>query len=83
MSRGKIVALVFYAVLAFLAVILGGTAGGTIVNWIIFALVAVHALEVIVFFKLCKAADGPLLPHLFNVFIFGYLHTSELKANAA
>jgi uncharacterized protein YhhL (DUF1145 family) len=83
MSRGKISALVCYAVLVILAVTQAGSMPGTIVNWVIVALVAVHTLEVVVFFKLCKNAGGSLLGHLFNVFIFGYLHTSELKAKAA
>ncbi|MEH6567917.1 MAG: hypothetical protein V7709_02500 [Halioglobus sp.] len=83
MSRGKAGALVFYALLAILAITQAGTTVGTIVNGIIVALVVVHALEVIIFFKLCKEAGGSLLGHLFNVFVFGYFHTAELKARVA
>ena len=83
MSRGKIAALVCYVFLAILAVTQAGSTVGTFVNWIILALVVIHALEVVVFFKLCKNAGGSLLGHLFNVFVFGYLHTAELKASAA
>ena len=83
MSSGKIGALVFYAVLALLAFTQAGTQLGTVVNWIIVGLVLVHALEVVVYFKLCKDADGSLIAHLLNVFIFGYFHTQELKRAAA
>ncbi|MFT4825325.1 MAG: hypothetical protein ACJASY_002399 [Halioglobus sp.] len=83
MSRGKIGALVFYAILAVLAITQAGTQIGTVVNWIIVALVAVHAVEVVVFYKLCRDSQGSLFRHLINVFIFGYFHTQELKANAA
>ena len=83
MSKGKIAALFCYVLLAVLAITQAGTAVGTMVNWIIVALVVVHALEVVIFFKLCKNAGGSLLGHLFNVFMFGYLHTAELKARAA
>ena len=83
MSKGKIVALFCYVVLAVLALTQVGTAVATIVNWIIVAVVVVHALEVVIFFKLCKDAGGSLLGNLFNVFVFGYLHTAELKAGAA
>lgn len=83
MSRGKIGALVFYAFLAILAVTQAGTTVGTIVNGIIVALIVIHALEVIIFFRLCKEAGGSLVGHLSNVFVFGYFHTAELKARAA
>ncbi len=83
MSSGKIGAVVFYAILAVLAFTQAGTQIGAIVNWIIIGLVAVHALEVIVFFKLCRDSEGSLVGHLINVFIFGYFHTQELKVNAA
>lgn len=83
MSTGKIGALVLYAILAVLAIMQAGTQTGTVVNWIIVALVAVHALEVVIFYKLCRDSEGSLFGHLMNVFIFGYFHTKELKANAA
>ncbi|MFK8047550.1 MAG: hypothetical protein AB8B81_03850 [Halioglobus sp.] len=83
MSSGKIVALVFYAILAALAVTQAGTQLGTIVNWIIIGLVAIHALEVVVFIKLCREAPGSFVGNLVNVFIFGYFHTQEMKAAVA
>jgi uncharacterized protein YhhL (DUF1145 family) len=78
MSIGKISALVFYAVLAALAITQAGTQVGTIVNWVIIGLVLVHSLEVIIFYKLCRDAGGSLAGHLLNIFIFGYFHKKEL-----
>jgi uncharacterized protein YhhL (DUF1145 family) len=78
MSIGKISALVFYAVLAALAITQAGTQVGAIVNWIIIGLVLVHSLEVIIFYKLCRDAGGSLAGHLLNIFIFGYFHKKEL-----
>ena len=83
MSSGKIGALVLYVILAALAITQAGTQIGTVVNWIIVGLVAVHALEVVVFFKLCREAPGSLVGNLINVFVFGYFHTQEMKANVA
>jgi uncharacterized protein YhhL (DUF1145 family) len=83
MSSGKIVLLVVYAVLAALAFTKAGTSTGTVVNWVILALVVVHSIEVMVFFKKCKAAGGSLPVHLLNVFAFGYLHVRSLQAPAS
>ena len=79
MSSGKKGALVFYAILAILAITQAGTQIGTVVNWVILGLVIIHALEVVVFFNLCKKAGGSLAGHLLNVFVFGYFHTREIK----
>ena len=35
----------------------------------------VHAIETLVFFRLCKAAGGSLPGHLLSVFLFGVLQT--------
>ena len=83
MSAGKIGALVLYAVLAGLALTQGGTQLGSIASWIIFVLIAVHSLEVIIFFKLCREAGGSMAGHLLQVFAFGYFHVKELKATSA
>lgn len=80
MSIGKVVGLALYAVLAVLAFTQAGTQTGQIVNWIILGLVVVHTLEVIIFFKLCRDADGSLPGHMLQVFLFGVLHVKELKA---
>ncbi len=82
MSRGKKGALIFYAILAVLAITQAGTLTGTVANWIILGLVVVHTLEVVVFYKLCRDAGGSLPGHLLNVFVFGYFHTQELKAGS-
>jgi hypothetical protein len=83
MSAGKIGALVLYAVLAGLALTQGGTQLGSIASWIIFGLIAVHTLEVVIFFKLCRETDGSMAGHLLQVFAFGYFHVKELKATSA
>ena len=82
MSTGKIGSLVIYAILALLAITLAGSQVGTISLRIIQALVVIHALEVLIFFKLCRDAGGSLPGHLLNVFLFGYFHLKELKAAA-
>ena len=83
MSSGKIGCLVFYAVLAALAITQSGTQIGTITNWVIVGLIVIHALEVVIFFKLCREAGGSLIGHLLNIFVFGYLHMQEIKAGTA
>ena len=80
MSNGKIGALVLYAILALLAFTQADSQIGTISFRIIQALVIVHALEVVIFFKLCRDAGGSLPGHLLNIFVFGYFHMKELKA---
>ena len=82
MSTGKIGSLVLYAILALLAFTQAGSQIGTISIRIIQALVVVHALEVVIFFKLCRDAGGSLPGHLLNIFVFGYFHMKELKAAA-
>ena len=82
MSTGKIGSLVIYAILALLAITLAGSQVGTISLRIIQALVVIHALEVLIFFKLCRDAGGSLPGHLLNVFLFGFFHVKELKAAA-
>jgi hypothetical protein len=72
--------LVIYAVLACLALTQGGAAVGVWSLRILGILAAVHLVEVAVFFRLCRSAGGSLPVHLLNVFLFGVLHTNELKA---
>ena len=80
MSVGKVVLLVLYAVLVVLAITQAGTQTGTIVNWIVLGLVVVHTFEVVLFFRLCRDAEGPLPGHLLKVLLFGALHVKDLKA---
>ena len=83
MSPAKIVLLVIYAILAFLALTQGETAAGTWSVYLLVILAVTHLIETIVFFKLCKAAGGSLAGHLVSVFVFGVLHANELKAAQA
>ena len=80
MSTGKIVLLVIYAVLAGLALTQGESALGVWSLRILLLLVVAHAIEVMVYFKLCKEAGGSLVGHLVQVFIFGALHVKDIKA---
>lgn len=79
MSPGKIVLLVIYAVLAVFAFVQPGTPVGEWSLRILMILVLVHCLEVMVFFKACRAAGGSLPVHLLNVFLFGVLHMKDIK----
>jgi uncharacterized protein YhhL (DUF1145 family) len=80
MSAAKIVLLVVYAVLAGLALTQGDSTTGVWALRILGLLAAVHAIETVVYFKLCKGAGGSLPNHLLSVFLFGVLHVNQLKA---
>lgn len=80
MSAGKVVLLVIYAVLVGLALTQGDSAFGVWSLRILALLVVVHAIEVLVYFKLCKAAGGSFVGHMVQVFIFGVLHVKDIKA---
>ena len=60
MSAAKIVLLVVYAVLAGLALTQGDSTTGVWSLRILGILAVVHAIEAVVYFKLCKAAGGSL-----------------------
>ena len=80
MSVTKIVTLVIYAVLAFLAFTQGDTTVGIWSLRLLGILVVVHLIETVVFFKLCQSAGGSLrcscrAAHSFQVF-----HVNEIKA---
>ena len=80
MSTPKIVTLLVYAVLAALAITQGGTTPLGVWSLRILAiLAAAHAIEMVVFFKLCKQASGSLAGNLINVFLFGVIHAGEMK----
>ena len=83
MSAAKIVLLVIYCVLAGLALTQGESTSGIWALRILGILAAVHVIETLVYFKLCKAAGGSLPGHLLSVFLFGVLHVNELKAAQA
>jgi uncharacterized protein YhhL (DUF1145 family) len=80
MSPAKIVLLVIYGVLAGLALTQGDSTTGVWALRILVLLAAIHVIETLVYFKLCKAAGGSLPGHLLSVFLFGVLHVKELKA---
>ena len=80
MSAAKIVLLVVYAVLAGFALTQGDSTTGVWALRILGILAAVHVIETVVYFNLCKAAGGSLPAHLLSVFLFGVLHVNELKA---
>lgn len=79
MSPAKIVMLVIYAVLLALSFAVDGAVG----TWslrVLVLLAVVHAIEVLVFFKVCRDAPGGLPGHMLSVFLFGILHVNEIKA---
>lgn len=83
MSIAKIVLLLIYAVLAVLAFTQGQTSVGAWSSRLLVGIAAVHVVEMLVFFKLCKSAGGSLPGHMLSVFVFGVLHANELKAKQA
>jgi uncharacterized protein YhhL (DUF1145 family) len=83
MSVAKIVLLLIYAALAVLAFTQGETSLGAWSLRLLVGIAAVHVVEMLVFFKLCKSAGGSLPGHLLSVFVFGVLHANELKAKQA
>jgi uncharacterized protein YhhL (DUF1145 family) len=82
MSAGKIGCLVLYAVLAGLAVTQAGTSVATLAVWALLVLAVAHAIEVLIFFSLCQRAPGSLPGNLLQVFLFGYFHMIEMKAQS-
>lgn len=44
---------------------------------------AVHAIECAVFLPSLRKAGGPLASHLFQTFIFGYLHLKDVRGGPA
>ncbi len=80
MSPGKIGCLVLYAVLAVVALTQAGTTAATAAVWILGILAVVHAAEMVLLYPLCRQAGGSLATNLFQVFVFGYYHMIEMKA---
>ena len=79
MSPIKLATLAFYAVLAVLAF----TMEGAVATWslrLLVILAVAHAIEVLVFFKVCRDAPCSLPGHLLSVFLFGIFHVKEIKA---
>ncbi|GAB5450042.1 MAG: hypothetical protein Hals2KO_03700 [Halioglobus sp.] len=79
MSPPKIVLLLIYLALGLCALLQGGTPLGVWSLRILLLLAVVHAIEVVVFYKLAREAGGSLALHVLNIFLFGILHANELK----
>jgi uncharacterized protein YhhL (DUF1145 family) len=79
MSASKIVILVSYAIMAFLAVTQPESPYGIWSLRILVILAIAHTVEMFVFYKACQRAGGSLAGHLFNVFLFGVFHMQGLK----
>ena len=82
MSAGKIGSLVLYVALAMVAITQAGTSAATLAVWVLLVLAVVHAIEMLIFFRLCQSASGSLPGNLLQVFLFGYFHTVEMKAQS-
>ena len=80
MSPGKIGCLVLYAVLAAVAVTEAGNIAGTIAGWALVVLAVVHVAEMALSFRLCQQASGSTAGNLLQMFVFGYYHMIEMKA---
>lgn len=80
MSASKIVILVAYALLITLAVVAPDSSLGAYSLGLLIVLAAVHAVEVVVFYKRCREAGGSMAGHMLHVFLFGVFHIKELKA---
>lgn len=80
MSAGKIGCLVLYAVLILVAIVQAGTPMGMGAGGILLALAVSHLLEMVLYYRLCKQSSGGLAANLLNVFVFGYFHMIEMKA---
>jgi len=79
MSSVKKGMLVFYAILAVLAVTQSDLAVGQWSLYLLGILALAHLVEVGVFFKLCRDAGGSLPGHILQVFLFGIVHARELQ----
>ena len=82
MSAEKIGCLVLYLVLAMLAVTQQGSSVATLAVWALLILAVTHTIEMVIFYRLCQRAPGSLLGNLLQVFLFGYFHTVDMKAQA-
>ena len=79
MSITKIIVLITYAVLGFLALSQPETSLGSWSLKLLLILAVVHLIEVTVFFKALQQAGGSMPVHLLNVFLFGVIHMNEIK----
>ena len=82
MSLLKISVLITWLVSLVLLVAFTGTAA-LVGKWLLIAMAIGHALEMLLFSKLCRDAEGSTVSHLLQVFVFGLFHAQELKEQAA
>ena len=76
----KVTTLVFYGVLAWVAITQPLTLGANISQGLLVLLVAVHLLECVAYRDLIKEAPGSPAWHLLNVFLFGVVHMLVMKS---
>ena len=79
MSAAKIVALVLYAIMGFLAISQPESPVGGWSLRILVILAVAHTVEMLVFYKACQRAGGSIAGHMLNVFMFGVVHMQGLK----
>lgn len=79
MSAAKIVALVLYAIMGFLAISQPESPAGVWSLRILVILAVAHTVEMFVFYKACQRAGGSIAGHMLNVFMFGVVHMQGLK----
>lgn len=82
MSAGKIGCLVVYVALAMVAITQQGSSMATLAVWALLILAVAHTIEMVILFRLCQRAPGSVPGNLFQVFLFGYFHMVEMKAQA-
>ena len=80
MSAGKIGCLALYAVLILVALTQGSSDMGMVAGGILLALAVSHLIEMAMYYRLCQQSAGSLGGNLFQVFVFGYFHMVEMKA---
>lgn len=83
MPIAKIIALILYAIMGFLALSQPETPLGVWSLRILIILAVAHTVEMFVFFKACQRAGGSMAGHMLNVFLFGVVHMQGLKKSGA
>ncbi len=76
----KVGTLVFYLLLAWVAITRPLTLGANISQGLLVLIVAVHLLECVSYRDLIKQAPGSPAWHLLNVFLFGLVHMLVMKS---
>lgn len=79
MNVVKIVALLLYSFLAYLAITRPLTLEANLGTGILVALAIAHSVECVLFRDTIRAAPGHPAWHVFNVFLFGVFHNLQMK----